>query len=80
MADKGLPFGFKTIEELEASDAAKNNATPPAETPPANEPTVTDPKNGEPPKDKSKPEPNTGTETKPPASGGEPTKINWLEK
>jgi len=81
MADKGLPFGFKTIEELEASDAAKNNVTPPAETPPANEPIVTDLKNSEPPKDKKEvTEPNKGTETKPPASGGEPTKINWLEE
>ena len=82
MADKPFPFGAKTIEELEARDAAKNNnATPPVETPPVNEPIVTDLKNGEPPKDiKSTTEPNTGTETKPPASVTEPTKITWLEE
>lgn len=69
MADQGkpFPFGAKTIEELEARDAAKKGAVPPVAEPPAAEPVVTEPtKAAEPPK---KEEPKA-----------EPTKVNWLEE
>lgn len=67
--EKPFPFGAKSIEELEARDAAKAG-TPPADTTPVNEPVVEEPvATGEAPQVKAK-------EVTPP----EPSKSDWLKQ
>jgi hypothetical protein len=63
----GLPFGAKTVEELEARDKANN--PPPVEPEVKTEPTVTD---------ANKPDPVKPVEPKKEEIKTEPVKIDWL--